>query len=106
MALGGVVLLSRAAPLHTLHTLALSLLLPVPLRPYLDSDWIATVRKSLSLLATPLEKKMPLAGSEQELEAAVVKLKSWHPSVEEGELAQAWIDWLDNVRESLVGHGE
>ena len=42
---------------------------------------------------------MPLTGLEEELEAAVVKLKSWRPSAEEGALAQAWINWLDNVRE-------
>lgn len=47
---------------------------------------------------------MPLAGLEGELEAALVKLKSWHPSAQEGALAQAWIDWLDKVSDPLIGH--
>lgn len=35
-----------------------------------------------------------------ELENALSSLLSWHPSEDEWEIAQAWIDWLDKVRQA------
>lgn len=48
---------------------------------------------------------MSQAGSEEELEAALIKLGPWRPSAKEGAEAQTWIDWLDGVRAFLLGLG-